>query len=101
MRDYFFVDDLIDGIYRASLYTGDFTVFNFGSGIGCSLNDLVDIIRTVVGRDLKVNYKTGRIFDVPKIILNISRAKTVLSWEPVTPLNIGIQKTWEYVKMLL
>jgi UDP-glucose 4-epimerase len=98
VRDYIFIDDLIEGIYRASTVRAASHIFNLGSGVGRSLNDIVAAIRSVTGREARTEYKAKRAFDIPAIWLDISRAKKELSWAPVTSLENGIKKTWEFIQ---
>jgi UDP-glucose 4-epimerase len=98
VRDYIFIDDLIEGIYRASTTAAASHIFNMGSGAGHSLNDIVTIIRRVTGREARTVYKAKRTFDIPAIYLDISRAKKELSWAPVTSLESGIKRTWEFIQ---
>lgn len=100
VRDYIYVEDLVDGIYRAALLDVSYTIFNLGSGVGHSINEILRIIRKVTRLEIKVAYTKKRSFDVPKIYLDISRAKEELSWEPVTPLADGIKKTWDFIETL-
>jgi len=100
VRDYLYIDDLVDGICRAAFAASTERVFNIGSGEGVSLNRLVAIIREVTGKEVPVNYTPARSFDVPAIYLDISRAKTQLGWQPVTPLIEGVCRTWEFINSL-
>lgn len=97
IRDYIYVDDLVEGIYRAAVLKSKSRVFNLGSGKGCSLNEIIKVIRRVTKSDVKVLYKEKRSFDVPRIYLDITRAKNELSWVPITSLEAGIEKTWQFV----
>jgi len=98
VRDYLFVEDFVDGVYRAAMHGKPFNIFNLASNRGYSINNLLSIIESVVKRDLRVKYKTTRPFDVSKIYLDISRAKKELLWNPVTSLENGIRKTWEFIQ---
>ena len=100
VRDYIFIDDLIDGMYKAVSVNALSRVFNLGSGIGHSLNEILDVIRKVTGKEIKVVYKAKRSFDIPSIYLDICRAKQELSWAPSVSLETGIEKTWKFVKKL-
>jgi UDP-glucose 4-epimerase len=100
VRDYIFVDDLIDGIYRAAVMQSHSRIFNLGSGMGHSLNEIVEVIRKVTGRQIDVAYKAKRSFDVPTIYLDIFRAKQELSWMPSVSLEAGMEATWTFVEGL-
>ena len=101
VRDYLFIDDLVDGIYKAAVSEPRSKIFNIGSGEGISLNDILKAIRNVANLEVKVEYTDKRIFDVPKIILDISRAKDELGWKPVTPLQTGLKMTYDFIAGLL
>lgn len=98
VRDYVFVDDLVDGIYRAAIRTTSSHILNLGSGEGDSLNAIVDVMRRTIGEEVRVVYAAKRTFDVPQIYLDIRRATDELAWQPVTPLDAGIRRTWEFVR---
>jgi len=98
IRDYIHVSDIIESIVRGSEHSGDQRVFNIGSGVGHSVNDILTTIEAILGEPLKVNYEHGRPFDVPVNILDISLAKQVLRWEPKTNLREGIRKMLNTLK---
>jgi UDP-glucose 4-epimerase len=100
IRDYIFIDDFIEGLYRAAIMNTQSRIFNIGSGIGHSLNNIILILRDKLNRDFNVNYTGKRVFDVPAIYLDITRAKKELGWSPVVPLDAGIEQTWNFIKEL-
>lgn len=97
VRDYLFIGDLVEGIYRASVSAAESRIFNLGSGRGVSLNQVLSAIRAVTGREPAVRYEEGRRFDVPAIYLDSGRAKRELGWEPATSLEEGIERTWRQI----
>ena len=99
VRDYIFIDDLIDGIYRAAVTDTPSKTFNLGSGEGKSLNEIVAEIRTITKTNVVVKYTGKRSFDVPRIVLDIQAAQNQLLWKPVTPFHKAMEATWEFVKM--
>ena len=98
VRDYIYVNDLVEGIYKAALLNTTSRIFNIGSGIGHSLNELLVLIRRKIDCDIEVVYKQKRTFDIPKIYLDITKAKNELLWEPKISLDVGIQRTWGFIK---
>jgi UDP-glucose 4-epimerase len=100
IRDYIYIDDLIEGIYKAATLSAPSRTFNLGTSTGHSLNSIIDTIQQITGREVKVLYKSKRGFDVPAIYLDISRAREELLWAPATSLEEGISKTWEFVQNL-
>lgn len=57
-------------------------VFNIGSGVGLSLNDIISIISETLNIEPKIDYKEKRKFDVQYNVLDISRAKKYLDYNP-------------------
>jgi len=98
VRDYIFIDDLIDGIFKAAVLNTRSRIFNIGSGAGYSLNYIIQIIQKTTGINLNVEYKEKRSFDLQEIYLDITRSKNELSWYPITPLEIGIHRTWDFIR---
>ena len=41
--------------------------------------------------------KPGRGFDVPRIVLDMTRLRQQLDWAPRVSLEEGIARTWEWV----
>jgi len=100
IRDYIYIDDLVEGIGRVVSYAGEQKIFNMGSGAGHSLNELIRIIAAVTQRPVQVTYKEARRFDIPAIVLDIASAQRELGWLPGTEIEAGIRATWEFVRNL-
>jgi UDP-glucose 4-epimerase len=98
-RDYIFINDAIDAFVACLDAELDGRPINIGSGIGISLNTILEHIRVVSGVDLNVKYLPGRAFDVPKNYLDINRAARVLNWTPRTSLGAGITMTLDHMRL--
>lgn len=97
VRDYIYVTDAVEGILAAHDRSGPSGTYNIGSGTGTSLKDLVAAIGEVTGRNIDVRYTPGRAFDVPANVLDISRARRDLAWDPRTDLHEGLRRTWAWL----
>jgi UDP-glucose 4-epimerase len=100
IRDFIFVEDLVEAFYNSIIYNTKTKIFNVGSGMGHSLKQLLNIMRTTTGIDFSINYTQARSYDVPEIYLDISKAQKELYWNPKTSLEVGIQRTWDFIKNL-
>lgn len=100
IRDFIYVSDLVNAIYRSMISDQNSTVFNIGSGEGHSINQLLSLIKNVTEREIKVTYSASRTYDVPMIYLDISRAARELGWQPLTSIEKGIEQTWNFIKNL-
>jgi len=98
VRDYVYVGDIVQALLKAAAHRGEQKVFNIGSGIGVSLNELVREIGKIVGRAPEVRYAPGRGFDVPANVLDATAAREQLGWRPSTSLPEGLRRTYEWVR---
>lgn len=97
-RDYIFIDDLVEAMQLTINNDISEKILNIGSGKGTSLNQILEIIKEVVGKKINVLYKEGRGIDVPYNILDITRAGKCLNWYPKVELYDGIGKTWDWIR---
>lgn len=97
VRDYIHVQDIVNALIKAAVYKEPIGVFNIGSGRGYSLNELVEIVTKVTGKATKVSYVSGRPFDVPINVLDVSQAKTHLGWIPTIEIDKGIKRMYEWM----
>jgi UDP-glucose 4-epimerase len=97
VRDYLEVSDLAELCVRAGTSDRE-GAYNAGSGHGLSVNDVVEAVRNVTGADVKVIYKPARPVDVPRSVLDCSRAKNEFGWECETGFDSGLSNTWKWLK---
>ncbi|HEY9712293.1 MAG TPA: NAD-dependent epimerase/dehydratase family protein [Chroococcales cyanobacterium] len=103
VRDYIYIGDTVKALVCAAqcaLAKNEPRVFNVGAGRGYSLNQLIDAIKDVVQKPVEVRYTEGRPEDVPANVLDISRAKQYLNWQPEISLNEGLTRTWSWLQGL-
>jgi UDP-glucose 4-epimerase len=97
IRDYVYAVDLVEGILSAlqAEVTG---VFQLGTGIPTSLNQLIAEIRAVVGPlgDFKVNYLDKREGEIVNTYCDISKAESSFGYSVPTTLHQGLTETWSW-----
>lgn len=96
VRDYLHVADLAR-LCAQAVDSENVGTYNAGSGLGSTINDIVDVLRQTTGKTIDPIYKPGRPLDVPRSILDISRARADFSWVPSTELAAGIAETWAWM----
>ncbi|CAA6819617.1 MAG: UDP-glucose 4-epimerase (EC [uncultured Aureispira sp.] len=100
VRDYIYVSDVAQIIAKGMHYQGTQKVFNVGSGLGYSLNDILNVCKKVSQKNPRVAYLNGRSFDVPVNILSIQKAVEELDWQPNISIEEGVQATWDWLTTL-
>lgn len=98
VRDFIFVDDLVQAIMVSISHSSEHRLFNVGSGIGTSLLEAFEMCKQVSKSDIKLNFNKPRSVDVKVSVLDRSLASRELGWQPHTSLEAGIKKTLEWIK---
>ncbi len=89
-RDYIYITDFIDAIIR-SLNINEFQIFNIGSGISYSVGEIIEMVQKICGTDLLViSSAEKRQAEIIDTIADISKAKELLNWVPVTSMYDGL-----------
>lgn len=97
VRDFIYVEDLADLCVR-SIERNVVGCFNAGSGVGHSIREIISQISEVVGTDIQPVVKPGRGLDVPRVVLDIAKAREAFDWKPQTSLRDGIEASWRWVR---
>ena len=99
IKDYIYIEDLAIICYKLSILA-DNGVFNIGAGTGASINQIINIIKVVTNLSPKVDYTESKNYDVPNFILDIEKSKRVIGKIDYTPLNLGIERTWNWINKI-
>lgn len=65
-------------------------VLNVGSGTSVTIRELIEAIGRVVGRAPRIATAPAAPGDVSATLANVERTRTMLGWQPVTPLQEGL-----------
>ena len=97
-RDFTFIEDAVDATLLAATHPrAEGEVFNVGTGVETSVNDLADTIARVTGRPLAVTHIDRRDIDnIRRRVVNIEKIRRMLRWAPQVTLERGIEKTVEW-----
>lgn len=98
-RSFCFVDDLIEGICRL-LYSDYAQPVNIGNPDEISLKEFAEEIIKLTGTHQKIVYKPLPTDDPKQRQPDISRAKSILDWQPKVSRAEGLKITYEYFKSL-
>ena len=98
LRDFVHVDDVCDAIDLALRGRDSGMVYNIASGESRSVNDVVDAVRTVSGRQLPVHYEPRRLGELHSVEVDISLAKREMQWQPVVKWKHGLRRLWDSIQ---
>ncbi len=96
MRDYTYIDDIVDGVVKAIDHRFSFEIFNLGRGEPVSLKDFVKLIEMVVHKDAHIIEIENQAGDVYATHASINKAKVMLGFEPKISLYEGIKCMYQW-----
>ena len=96
-RSFCYVSDLVDGLFRL-LMSAEGEPVNLGNPAERTIRDLVAAIEKILGRSLPVTYNPLPQDDPRVRQPDITRARTLLGWEPKVELEIGLRETIDYFR---
>ena len=97
VRDYIYIDDLCEVLCQLLEKDVCNTTLNIGSGVGASINDIIQVLRDVVSEEVQVEYQPARKVDVSHMILDTTHLKQYVNVE-FTSLVDGVTRFYRDVK---
>ena len=99
-RDLTYVEDVVEATLLAAISPkAEGEVFNVGSGIETTMNQLARMIISLNGNSIEPTYIDRRDIDnIRRRVLNIEKIRHTLRWIPGTTLEKGLEKTYNWLK---
>lgn len=98
VRDFVYVEDLVHMITPIVGAQTEFRLYNVGSGIGYSVNDILDSLRRVTGIEFAVEQRPVPPTFVDRVVLNTSRYQREFGTAALTTLDSGVASTYEEIR---
>jgi UDP-glucose 4-epimerase len=96
IRDYIHVLDLAQA-HLLALENQTSGAYNLGTGNGHSVKSIIDTVKSVTGKDFKVEYADRRPGDPARLIADSTAAKKVLGWKPMyDDINAIVESAWKW-----
>jgi len=98
-RDFTYVANVVDGVLRACEAPGaSGEIINVATGGRISLNELFRTMRDLVGGSVEPIYEPERAGDVRDSQADITKARTILNYEPIVSFEEGLRRTVEWYR---
>jgi len=101
VRDYIYIDDAVEGVILAGVSGRTSEIYNIGTGIGTSINELIGILREKLNLQFTVNYLDARTVDVKRNVLDCRKIVSDTDWMPKIDLFSGIWRSSNWIKTLV
>jgi UDP-glucose 4-epimerase len=92
-RDFIYVGDVVLGVLAAADHAGG--IYNIGTGIETSVNELHAVCRRVTGIDDEPEYAEARPGEIERSVIDPALAARELGWRAEQSLESGLRLTWE------
>jgi dTDP-glucose 4,6-dehydratase len=96
-RSFTYITDLVDGIIKLMLSSENDPV-NIGNPVEMTIKQIAETIIRMTGSASKIVYKPLPTDDPKQRRPDITRARTLLGWEPKVQLEEGLVKTIDYFR---
>ncbi|MGB2923922.1 MAG: NAD-dependent epimerase/dehydratase family protein [Limnothrix sp.] len=100
-RDFTFVSDAVQAnllVAKTPAAVGE--IFNIGGGSCVILNDILDEIDQIVGKPIARDYGDRAMGDARHTSADVTKAKTILGYDPQINLSEGLRREWEWIQKL-
>jgi len=91
MRDFTYIDDIIQGVTRAIDRIEGYRIYNLGESEPVSLRDLIATLEKALGKKAIIDRLPLQPGDVERTFADISRARDELGYHPSTDFETGLQ----------
>ena len=95
-RDYTYIADIVQGILAALEKNLQFEIINLARGKTITLNQFIETIEQVTEKKAIINQMDKQEGDVPITFGDITKAKSLLNYQPSTDLQEGIKNFMEW-----
>ncbi|MCC6446979.1 MAG: NAD-dependent epimerase/dehydratase family protein [Armatimonadetes bacterium] len=96
-RDYTFVGDIVEANLLA-LERGEGGIYNLGTGVETSVQQIFDTLEAILKSGLKPIYAPARLGEIQRICLTNEKAGKELGWQPAHTFSQGLEKTVAFYK---
>jgi len=99
IKDFLYIDDFVKGIVSAMENTNQFDIINVASGCPITIREIVDLIIKLDGyAGCNLQYDTSKPTMIPKRLIDITKAKDILNFNPSISMEKGLRKTIEWFR---
>jgi UDP-glucose 4-epimerase len=96
IRDFLYIDDVAEALWRLGSLPTAPPVVNIGSGVGHSLQEIVEMIEQEIRRPIRSVTAEARRADIPVSVLDVTLAATELGFRVAVPVRTGLNRTLDY-----
>ena len=98
-RDYTYIDDIIAGVRAAIDYAdSDYEIVNLGESRTVELRELISLLEKELDQHAVIDWQPLQPGDVPQTYADISKARSLLGYNPKTAIEDGLHRFVEWFR---
>ncbi len=98
MRDFTYIDDIIDGTTAAIEKCSGYNIYNLGESRPITVNDLIKEIEMAMGKKAVIEHLPLQPGDVERTFADVTRAGRDLDYTPKTHISEGLKQFVEWFR---
>ncbi len=98
MRDFTYIDDIIDGVVAAMDKCAGYEIYNLGESRPIRLDDLICEIEKSLGKKAVIERLGMQPGDVDRTYADVGKAMEKLGYEPKTEISVGLKRFVEWLR---
>ncbi len=95
-RDFVYVADIVQALILGLEHEG---VYNVGTGVETSLQDIISSLWKISGTEPVIEYQPGIIGEVKRFTFNTEKIQA-LGWQPEILIPAGLQQTYDWLRSI-
>ena len=92
LRDFTYVDDLVDGLVKAIDRDLGFAILNFGAGRKITVLEVIELLEKTLGVRAEIEWLPAQTGDVRRTWADIGAAREALGFDPQISLEEGLTR---------
>lgn len=92
LRDYVYVDDVVQANLRAALFGRPGGVYNIGTGTGTTVRELAEVLMDLTNLQAPIEHAEFRAGEVRRSLADITRARNELGFSPGFDVRAGLSR---------
>jgi len=92
VRDYTYIDDILDGVLKAVDTPFGYEIFNLGESATTTLREMIDLLGELLGKTVIIDQMPFPSADMQATFADISKARALLGYDPKTSMREGLTR---------
>ena len=98
VRDFIYVDDMVDAIVVGMQKIDGYDPINIGSGQTYTVKEILNVILDIEGYETEIVFNSAKPSMIPVRKVDVSKAHRIMGFQAITGIEKGIRNTIEYYK---